>query len=339
MENLKGYIKDSLDRLREEYWKGLCGRDLVRRYSSLIDGCLREIFSSRSSLDGEKTKNRYAIAAVGGYGREELSPYSDIDLLFFMPERFSGNLEDVTGKILYPLWDAGLTVGYSNMTLKDCLAMMKEDIKARTSLIEMRYLMGDRGLYSEFEDTIYRNAFSKGINSFISEQLKDMESRHRYYGDSVYLLEPHLKEGEGGLRDIHSALWIAKVQFQARGIDELKAKGVLSSWEIALLEESLEFLWKVRNGIHFLSGRKNDHLAFEYQEKMANLLGYADPHSTTAVGRFMHNYYQCAESIKYLSSVLIDRTREDQGKSKISLPESTRKCFLSSPNWPEKKRG
>ena len=316
MENLKGYIKDSLDRLREEYWKGLCGRDLVRRYSSLIDGCLREIFSSRPASDDEKTKNRYAIAAVGGYGREELSPYSDIDLLFFMPERFRGNLEDVTGKILYPLWDAGLTVGYSNMTLKDCLAMMKEDIKARTSLIEMRYLMGDRSLYCEFEDTIYRNAFSKGVNSFISEQLKDMESRHRYYGDSVYLLEPHLKEGEGGLRDIHSALWIAKVQFQARGINELKAKGALSSWEIALLEESLEFLWKVRNGIHFLSGRKNDHLAFEYQEKMANLLGCADPHSTAAVGRFMHNYYQCAEDIKYLSSVLIDRTREDQGKSK-----------------------
>ena len=316
MENLKGYIKDSLDRLREEYWKGLCGRDLVRRYSSLIDGCLREIFSSMPYSDGEKTKNRYAIAAVGGYGREELSPYSDIDLLFFMPERFRGNLEDVTGKILYPLWDAGLTVGYSNMTLKGCLAMMKEDIKARTSLIEMRYLMGDRGLYGEFEDTIYRSAFSKGINSFISGQLKDMESRHRYYGDSVYLLEPHLKEGEGGLRDIHSALWIARVQFQARGIDELKVKGVLSSWEIALLEESLEFLWKVRNGIHFLSGRKNDHLAFEYQEKMANFLGYADPYSTTAVERFMRDYYQCAEDIKYLSSVLIDRTREDQAKSK-----------------------
>lgn len=316
MENLKNYIREGIDRLGKEYRRQLSGRDLVRRYSSLIDGCIREIFSSRSSSDGEKTKDRYAIAAVGGYGREELSPYSDIDLLFFMPERFSGNLEDVTGKILYPLWDAGLTVGYSNMTLKDCLAMMKEDIKARTSLIEMRYLIGDRGLYREFEGTIYRNAFSKGINSFILEQLKDMESRHRYYGDSVYLLEPHLKEGEGGLRDIHSALWIAKVQFKARGIDELKTKHVLSSWEITLLDESLEFLWKVRNGLHFLSGRKNDHLAFEYQEKMADLLGYGGTHSTTAVGRFMQDYYQCAGSIKYLSSVLIDRTREDQGKSK-----------------------
>ena len=316
MENLKDHIKHSIEQLKETYSREVCGRDIVRRYSSIMDRCLKEIFTSSLSSNRNKTIEGYSIAAVGGYGREELSPYSDIDLIFLIPGRFNGNLEEITGNILYPLWDAGLTVGHCNRTLKDCVTIMKEDIKARTSLMDMRYLIGDRSLYGEFEDTIYRCAFSKGINSFISGQLKDMESRHRYYGDSVYLLEPHLKEGEGGLRDIHSALWIAKVRFHARGVDELNTKHVLSSWEIALLEESMEFLWKVRNGLHFLSGRKNDHLTSEYQEKMANLLGYGGTHSTAAVGRFMHDYYRCAEDIKYLSSVLIDRARENQEKSK-----------------------
>jgi [protein-PII] uridylyltransferase len=316
LENLKEHLKESIARLGEEYGNGLYGRELVRRYSSIVDECLKKIFVADLSSKGNGNNKGYAIAALGGYGREELSPYSDIDLMFLIPQRFNSSIEDITGRILYPLWDAGITVGYCNRTLKDCLTMMKEDITVRTSLMEMRYLMGDRGLYSQFQRSILKNALSKGVNSFISEQLKDMESRRRYYGDSVYLLEPHLKEGEGGLRDIQSALWIARVRFQARGIDELEAKGVLSSREISLLEESLEFLWKVRNGLHFVSGRKNDHLAFEYQEKIANALGYDDPDSTFGVRRFMHDYYQCAENIKHLSSVLIERSGRNPGRIK-----------------------
>jgi len=273
LENLKEHLRESIARLGEEYGNGLYGRELVRRYSCIMDECLKKIFVANSSSKGNKNNKGYAIAALGGYGREELSPYSDIDIMFLIPQRFTGSIEDITGRMLYPLWDTGITVGYCNRTLKDCLTMMKEDITVRTSLMEMRYLMGDRDIYSQFQRSILKNALSKGVNSFISEQLRDMESRHRYYGDSLYLLEPHLKEGEGGLRDIQSALWIARVRFQARGIDELEAKGVLSSWEISLLEESLEFLWKVRNGLHFVSSRKNDHLAFEYQEKIANALG------------------------------------------------------------------
>lgn len=316
MENLKDYIIHNINQLKEEYNKEVCGRNIVRKYSSIIDKCLEGIFNSNLSLNNKKETKGYAIAAVGGYGRKELSPYSDIDLLFFMPERFNGNLEDITSNILYPLWDAGMTVGYSNMTLKDCLTIMRDDIKARTSLMDMRYLIGDTDTYREFEGAVYKNAFSKGVNYFISEQLKDMESRHLYYGNSVYLLEPHLKEGEGSLRDIQTALWIARTQFHAIGRDELKRKHVLSSWEINLLEESLEFLWKVRNGLHFLSGRKNDHLAFEYQENLAKLLGYSGDYPTIAVGQFMQDYYKCAENVKYLSYVLIDRTREDQEKKK-----------------------
>lgn len=309
MQNLKDYIRESIDRLGEEYSKGLSGRDLLQRYSSIMDECVKEMFLSNLSPEGIGNNIGCAVAALGGYGREELSPYSDIDLMFLMPERSDGNLEEIARTVLYPLWDAGLSVGHCNRTLKDCLTMMKGDIMVRTSLMEMRYLMGDRDLYNRFQKSIRRNAFSKDVNSFISAQVKDMESRRKRYRKSVYLLEPHLKEGEGGLRDIQSALWIAKVKFRAKDVNELEEKGALSLWETSLLEESLEFFWKVRNGLHFASGRKNDHLAFEYQIKIANILGYGDSNSTMVVRRFMHDYYQCAENIKCLSSVLIARSR------------------------------
>jgi len=316
MENLKDYIRESINRLEEEFSKGLFGRRLLRRYSSIMDECLKEVFLSNLSSRRNVRNKSYAVAALGSYGREELSPFSDIDLMILIPDRFNGDLEDIAGKMLYPLWDAGLTVGHCNRTLKDCLTMMKGDITIRTSLIEMRYLIGNKDLYNRFLTSIRKNAFSKGANTFISSQIKDMESRRKCYGESVYLLEPHLKDGEGGLRDIQSALWIAKVKFKATNIDELREKGALSSWEISLLEESLDFLWKVRNGLHFLSGRKNDHLAYEYQGKIAGLLGYGDSTSTAVLRKFMHDYYQCAENIKYLSSVLIERSRKDKRRIK-----------------------
>ena len=316
MGNLKDHLKKSIARLGEEYGNGMDGRELVKRYSCIMDESLKKIFVSDSPSSGSKNSNGYAIAALGGYGREELSPYSDVDIIFLIPQRFTGSIEDITTRMLYPLWDAGITVGYCNRTLKDCLIMMKEDITVRTSLMEMRYLTGDRGLYSRFHRSIIKNALSKGVNSFISEQLKDIASRRRYYGDSLYLLEPHLKDGEGGLRDIQSALWIARVRFQAREIAELEAKGVLSSWEVSVLDESVEFLWKVRNGLHLVSGRKNDHLAFVYQEMIAKALGYCDPDSGAGVRRFMRDYYQCAENIKYLSSVLIERSQRKRSRIK-----------------------
>ncbi len=317
MENLKDYIRESINRLEEEFSKGLFGRKLLLRYSSVMDECLNEVFLSNLSARGNGSKNSYAVAALGGYGREELSPFSDIDLMFLIPDKFNGDLEDIAGGMLYPLWDAGLTVGHCNRTLKDCLTMMTGDITIRTSLMEMRYLTGDKDLYNRFLIPIRKRAFSRGVNTFITDQIKDMKSRRKRYGESVYLLEPHLKEGEGGLRDIQSALWIAKVKFKVNNIDELREKGALSSWEISLLEESLDFLWKVRNGLHFSSGRKNDHLAFEYQGKIAELLGYGDSTSTTVLRKFMHDYYQCAENIKYLSSVLIERSRKDKRRIKI----------------------
>ncbi len=317
MKNLKDYIRESINRLEEEFSKGLFGRKLLLRYSSVMDECLNEVFLSNLSARGNGSKNSYAVAALGGYGREELSPFSDIDLMFLIPNRFNGDLKDIAGRMLYPLWDAGLTVGHCNRTLKDCLTMMTGDITIRTSLMEMRYLVGDKDLYTRFLIPIRKRAFSKGVNTFISDQIKDMESRRKRYGETVYLLEPHLKEGEGGLRDIQSALWIAKVKFKANNIDELREKGALSSWEISLLDESLDFLWKVRNGLHFSSGRKNDHLAFEYQGKIAELLGYGDSTSTTVLRKFMHDYYRCAENIKYLSSVLIERSRKDKRQIKI----------------------
>lgn len=273
-----------------------------------MDGFLRRTVSLDGSSKDLGQQNDYAVVALGGYGREELCFHSDIDLMFLMPEKCNGDIQDITGRILYPLWDAGLTVGYCNRTLKDCIAMMKDDITIRTSLMEMRYLMGNQDLFRKSQESIFKNAVSKGVNFFVNELLKDMKARHGSYGDSIYYLEPHIKEGKGGLRDIQSALWLAKVRFQAGNVHHLKEKGVLSSWEISLLEECLEYLWMVRTGLHLISGRGNDHLAFEHQKKIAALLGYCDTDPTNMVRSFMHDYYRCTENAKYLSSVLIDRS-------------------------------
>jgi [protein-PII] uridylyltransferase len=236
-----------------------------------------------------------------------LNPYSDIDLLFLHTWRVTPYVEWVAEKLLYTLWDAGLDVGHAIRSIAESVRLAGKDMKVKTSLLDARYLCGDRALYDDFERAVDEQLVKRNGDRFIREKLEENRLRHERYGGSVYLLEPDIKEGEGGLRDIHTALWIAKVKLHAKGLDDLAQRGVLSPKDLSELKGSQDFLWRVRNELHFSSGKHQDQLTFEQQEKVAHAFGFEDDGAVKGVESFMRSYYLHASQISRLSSLIIHR--------------------------------
>ena len=251
--------------------------------------------------------------AIGGYGRSELNPYSDIDVLFLYPSNMNSYLKSLTEGILYHLWGLGLTVGFSTRNTADCVKIAKSDLTARTALMDTRLIAGDEALYVEMEEVVLKDVIGKGVDDFIRDKVKEGEERHAKYGSSVYILEPNIKEGEGGLRDIHTALWVSKARFKAGTFRQLMKKGVINPKELKFFERSTEFLFRVRNELHYLSGRKNDQMMFDYQEKIAAFMGFRDTGQHLAVEGFMRGYYIYARNVSQFSRMLIKRASAGPG--------------------------
>ncbi|MDP2277953.1 MAG: [protein-PII] uridylyltransferase, partial [Nitrospirota bacterium] len=186
----------------EEHFDKLSGRQLAAFYTQKIDDFLSGIFNS---IESQKP---IALIAIGGYGRAELAPYSDIDIMFFAEDKTDSKKVE---SVLYKLWDAGLTIGHCFRTPDECIAEAKKDLRTHTSLLEARFIAGDRELYNCFHERVYPELAYRKQKNFISGKLKEMEKRHREFGGSVFLLEPNVKEGQGGLRDIHTVLWLSKI--------------------------------------------------------------------------------------------------------------------------------
>jgi [protein-PII] uridylyltransferase len=193
--------------------------------------------------------------------------------MFYVGRKDRQFAEKVSERMLYLLWDLGLDVGHSVRTGKDCLEIAEKDITVRTALLDSRYLAGDETLYKEYDRIVLKFVLSRNSQAFIREKLEENARRLRKYGSSVYLLEPNIKEGEGGLRDLHTALWVARVKFKARSLRELIIKGILTEGKGRAFEEACDYLWHIRNELHYLSERKNDQIHFDQQEKIARFLG------------------------------------------------------------------
>ena len=304
------YIERARNALLERHRAGASGREIVTAYTTLIDRMIIRVFQAASedyvvrypSLDP-----RCALDAQGGYGRCELNPQSDIDLLFLYNWKVTAYVEAVTEKVLYTLWDAGLTVGHATRSVAESMRLASQDMKIRTSLLDARYLSGDHALYAEFDKAVVDYLTKKNDDRFIREKLAESEERHERYGGSVYLLEPDIKESEGGLRDIHTALWIAKMKLRVQTIDDLPREGVISEADAAALKGAQDFLWRVRNELHFHSKKHQDQLTFEEQEIVARALGFRDDGGIQGVEAFMRRYYLEASEISRLSSLIIHR--------------------------------
>lgn len=314
--------REFLEHFREElkrgHREGEDGASVVQSITAMTDALVTRLFTALSDdLQISKT-GELSLVAVGGYGRRELNPYSDLDLMFLYSGKDIKRVEEVANRLLYFLWDLRLDVGYSVRTLPDCLEMASNDITVKTALLDARLLTGSQSLFRDLKKLIVTQVLAKRSDSFIGEKLNELAKRREKYGSSVYILEPNIKEGEGCLRDLHTAMWVAKIKFKVDEPRELVIKGVLSEDELTVYTSSLSYLWRIRNELHYLAGRKNDQLTFEAQTSIARFFGYEDRGKTLAVEQFMQDFYLQANRVEHFSSVLITKcSQREEGARKI----------------------
>jgi len=309
----RSYVQKARELLLEKHRSGSGGMEIVAAYTTIMDHLVRHIYATASDDFSRRFPGqtpRCAMVAQGGFGRGELNPQSDIDLLFLYSWKVSPFLESVTERILYTLWDAGLQVGSAVRTIAESIRLADADLKVKTAILDTRFLCGDFSLYGDFEKVLEKKLIKRRVARFIQDKQQESRLRHESYGGSVYLLEPEVKEGEGGLRDIHTARWIARVKINAKDFDTLALGGIVSSSDVAKLKESQDFLFRVRNELHFSSGKHHDQLTFADQEKVGAALGFQGEGTLRGVEVFMRSYYLHAAQISRLTSLIIHRVIE-----------------------------
>ena len=306
----RNYVQKARQLLFEKHRAGAGGAEIVAAYTTIVDYLIHYLFTvvSDDFIRRFPTQNQQcAVVAQGGYGRGELNPQSDLDLSFLYSWKISPYVESVTEKLLYTLWDAGLRVGSAVRTVSESIRLAETDMKVKTTILDSRFLCGDYALYGEFEKMVEKRLIKKRTSRFIQEKLEESRLRHASYGGSVYLLEPEVKEGEGGLRDIHTARWIGRVCRNIKDLDALTLDGVISLEEVSALKESQDFLFRVRNELHFSTGKHQDQLTFEEQERVSQALGFEGEGTLKGVEVFMRSYYLHASRISRLTSLIADR--------------------------------
>ncbi|WP_374377268.1 [protein-PII] uridylyltransferase [Dongia sp.] len=267
----------------------------------LVDQLLRCLYDYTTltafPLGNPTIAERLTLIAVGGYGRGELAPYSDIDLLFLLPYKMSPYCEQVVEFMLYRLWDLGLKVGQATRSVEECMRQAEADLTIRTNLLEARYIWGDRDLYDAFKKQFRKQVLKGHGEAFYQAKLAERNARHQRHGGSRYTLEPNIKEGKGGLRDLQTLLWLARFVCSADTMQELVEQGLLTPPERAMYDKALNFFWTLRCHLHYLTGRGEERLTFDLQPEIAKRLGYTDHAGTKGVERLMKHYFLIAKSV------------------------------------------
>ncbi len=269
------------------------------------------------------------LLALGGYGRRELCPHSDIDLMFYAPETVSAEAQTAIEKFLYALWDRKLKVGHAVRNLRECLDLAAQDTKTMTTLIDSRTLCGDLVAGELLRKNIALLLPQEKKLQFMQDKLNERDTRHARYGDTRYVLEPNIKEGKGGLRDFQTLLWITGVLYGATHLQDLVALGILTAAEARKFEKSHAFLLKVRCHLHQIAGRAEERLHFDIQPDLAERLGYTSRHTGKAVERFMKHYFLVTRDIGDLTRICARRSntrkrrRQSAAKASSGLRLST----------------
>jgi [protein-PII] uridylyltransferase len=281
----------------------------------LYDFASKHFYYAQNPTEAE----RLAVVATGGYGRGQLAPQSDIDLLFLRPYKETAWGESVIEFILYMLWDLGLKVGHAARSLDDCIRLSKQDISIRTALLEARFLWGERSLYDILRQR-YRAEVAAGTAlHFVAEKLAERERRHVKQGASRYLVEPNVKEGKGGLRDLQTLYWIGKDLFGVDDPSELIGHGLFRRDEYELFQKAEAFLWKTRFHLHYLTGRPQERITFDIQPELARRFGFVDENPRRAVERFMREYFLVAKDVGDLTRIFCAALEEQSRKPRPAL--------------------
>jgi [protein-PII] uridylyltransferase len=279
--------------------------DLVRDRARLVDLALRAAWLNHAGKFAEDL----GLVAVGGYGRGELHPSSDIDIMVLLPKSDSADWQPDIERFLTFLWDIGLEVGHSVRSIDDCQRESLADISVATTLFEARLLAGPEPLFAGMRRALAPDRLWSS-QDFFEAKVKEQTERHHRYFDTAYNLEPNVKSSPGGLRDVQTIGWVAKRHFGTDTLDELVAHGFLTREELRKLQAAQSFLWKVRFGLHVLTGRREDRLLFDYQIKLSKLFGYEDASFTLAVEQLMQKYYRTVMDISLLNEMLLQLFRE-----------------------------
>jgi [protein-PII] uridylyltransferase len=295
------------------------GRRCAERLSAMQDEIVRVLFEFAIKhlypAQNPSEAERMAIVATGGYGRGVLAAGSDVDLLFLLPYKQTAWGESVAETILYCLWDMGLKVGHATRSVSECIRAAKADMTIRTALLEARYLLGERKLYDEFMTRFDKEVVQGTAAQFVAAKLAEREERHRRAGQSRYLVEPNVKDGKGGLRDLHTLYWIAKYVYRVREREELIALGVYDPREYRRFRRCGDFLWAVRCHMHFLAGRAEERLSFDIQREIALRLGYTEHPGLRDVERFMKHYFLIAKDVGDLTAILCAKLENSHAKA------------------------
>src|SRR5277367_784079 len=294
------------------------GRRCAERLSQTQDEIMRILFEFAAEAlyppQARSTAERMAVIATGGYGRGLLAPGSDIDLLFVLPHKQTAWGESVAETLLYCLWDMGQKVGHATRSVSECIRQAKADMTIRTALLESRYLFGDASLYEELTTRFEKEVVPGTAPQFVAAKLAEREERHRRAGQSRYLVEPNVKDGKGGLRDLHTLFWIAKYVYRVREPEELIDREVFDRDEYNMFRRCEDFLWSVRCNMHFLAGRAEERLSFDIQREIAVRLGYTEHPGLKDVERFMKHYFLTAKDVGDLTAILCAGLEEREAK-------------------------
>ena len=319
LELFKQLLSEGRTEIRRRFEIKGDGAQTVCENCFLIDQLVRlvhDFAADHEFQQGVRTSGEaMSLVAVGGYGRGELSPHSDIDLLFLLPYKRVPYHEQIVEYILYMLWDMGLKVGHSTRSAEDCIRNAKGDLTIRTALLEMRWLWGDQALFNDLWKRYCNEIMSNTAVEFVESKLVERDSRHAQMGDSRYVLEPNVKEGKGGLRDLHTLYWIAKYMYRINDIGELADAGIISRQAAKRFVKAQAFLWTVRCHLHYLTDRPEDRLTFDVQPEMAVRMRYSDRVCSRGVERFMKHYFLIAKEVGDLTR-LFCALAEEQHKRK-----------------------
>ncbi len=301
----------------------LSARSLVRAQAFLTDGLVYGAYMvARTHLHpapNPTEAERIAVVAVGGYGRAEMAPHSDVDLLFLAPWKLTPWAESLIESMLYLLWDLKLKVGHASRTVKDCIRLGREDLTIRTALLEYRFIVGDAALAAELGDRLWTDLFRNSGSQFVEAKLAERSGRHKRQGGQRYVLEPNVKEGKGGLRDLQTLYWIGKYLHRVPSANGLVEAGLFSQDEYQTFARAEDFLWAVRCHLHLITRRATDQLTFDQQVEVAARMGYRDAGGRRAVEIFMQDYFRQATKVGELTRVFLTELEARHVKPEASL--------------------
>ena len=299
--------------IRHRLESGASGAEVVTGLAELVDGLIvgryRNALRQSEEAVLEAGSQQCCLMALGGYGRRELSPYSDIDVMFLYRPAAADAVSLVSRQVLHHLWDLGFQVGYSTRTIQDCLELAPTDLTIRTSMMEARFLAGSPQLFQEFHRRYFRQVVGRGTDRFLQQKMEERRREYEKFGETVYLLEPNVKKSKGGLRDLHVLQWAGMARYQAATIQELADRGILSRQDFLALVEAREFLWRTRAFLHYGAGMAQEILTFDEQVRLAERFGFRDRPNLLAVEQFMQQYYRHTMGLHEASVRFVDRCR------------------------------